>query len=53
MSHVFIVADSFDGKRKGGSEEPPALTFAHTPQKHAYIDRDRRYSLPYKINNLR
>ena len=38
---------------KKGRLRRTALTFAHTPQKHAYIDRDRCYSLPYKINNLR
>ena len=40
-------------QKKGGPEEPLALSFAVTPQKHAYIDCDRGYRLKCIINKLR
>ena len=40
-------------RKRGGPEEPPALTFANLPQKHACIDCDRGYRLTCIINKLR
>ena len=34
------VTPSCWAKKKGGPEEPPALTFANAPQKDAYVDCD-------------
>jgi hypothetical protein len=39
--------------KKGGPEEPPALSFAVTPTKHAYIACDRGDRPLFIINSLR
>jgi len=39
--------------KKGGPEEPPALTFANVPQKHAYVDCDNGDRLAFIISSLR
>jgi hypothetical protein len=39
--------------KKSGPEEPPTLSFAVTPTKHAYIGCDRGDRLPCIINSLR
>jgi hypothetical protein len=41
------------GHKKGGPEEPPALSFAVMPQKHAYIGCDSGHRPPFIINRLR
>src|SRR5262249_26082739 len=42
MSGIKSVTRTLDsGRKRGGPEEPPSLTFANLPQKPAYIDCDR------------